>query len=104
MTALEITMMILLLIMGVFLVVSMLLQKSKTGLSGTIAGGADTYYKKDPGARVDRILGTLTAVVGAAFMILVLIVYVIQPNYGDLAAGNEWQSSSEFFQQFTSAQ
>ena len=101
MTALEIIMMILLLIMGVFLVVSMLLQKSKKGLSGTIAGGVDTYYSKDPSARIDRILGTITAIVGAAFIVIVLLTYVIQPNYAELNSGAEWKDASQFFSNFT---
>lgn len=101
MTAIEIVMLILLLIMGVFLVVGMLLQKSKKGLSGTIAGGADTYYSKDPSARIDRILSIATAIVGAVFIALVLVVYIIQPNYGEINAGNEWQEKSEYFQNFT---
>lgn len=100
MTAFEIAMMIVLLTMGVFLIVAMLLQKSKKGLSGTIAGGTDTYYGKDPGARADIILNILTAVVGVAFVAIVLLVYVIQPNYGEIPVGNEWQSTSEFFKEF----
>ncbi len=104
MTAIEIVMLILLLILGVFLVVGMLLQKSKKGLSGTIAGGQDTYYSKDPTARIDRIIGTATAIVGAVFVALVLAVYVIQPNFGELNTGAEWKDASEFFSNFTQAE
>ena len=100
MTAIEIVLMILMLIMGVFLVVSMLLQKSKKGLSGTIAGGADTYYSKDPTAKFERILSTITAIVGIVFIVLVLVTYVIQPNYGEMNTGKEWQDASQFFSNF----
>ena len=101
MTAIEIVMLILLLIMGALLVAGMLLQKSKKGLSGTIAGGQDTYYSKDPAARLDRIISTVTAIVGAAFVVIVLLVYVIQPNFGEFNTGAEWKDASEFFSNFT---
>lgn len=101
MSALEITMMIVLLIFGVFLVVSMLLQKGSSELSGTIAGGnrqSGYMRERESGrARAGRILSTLTTVVGIAFVLIVLAAYVIQPDYGTLNAGNEWHNSSTFF-------
>ena len=101
MSAFEITMMIILLVFGVFLVVSMLLQKGSSELSGTIAGGnrQNSYVReRETGrARASRILTTLTTVVGIAFVVIVLAAYVIQPDYGNLNAGNEWHSSSTFF-------
>lgn len=102
MSAFEIVMMILLLVMGVFLVVSMLLQKSKKGLSSTISGGMDTYYDRDGSARTQRLLNLITTVVAVAFIVIVFVVYAIQPNYGDIITGNEWQSGSAFYKEFTS--
>lgn len=101
MSALEITMMIVLLVFGVFLVVSMLLQKGSSELSGTIAGGnRQSGYMREresSRARAGRILATMTTVVGVVFVLIVLAAYVIQPDYGTLNAGNEWHSSSTFF-------
>lgn len=101
MTGIEIAMMIILLVLGVFLVVSMLLQKGSSELSGTIAGGnRQTHYTREresARARAGRILMTLTTVASIAFVVVVLAAYIIQPDYGTLQAGNEWQSSSTFY-------
>ena len=100
MNAFEIVMMILLLVMGIFLVVSMLLQKSKKGLSSTIGGGLDTYYDRDGSARTQRLLNKMTTIVAIVFIVIVFVVYAIQPNYGDIITGNEWQGGSVFYQEF----
>ena len=73
-------MMGLLIVSGLFLVVAVLLQegKSKGGLSGTIVGGAETFYGKDQGVRRDRMLSRLTTIVAIVFAVLVLVVYIIQ--------------------------
>ena len=69
----------LLLISGLFLVVAVLLQqgKSKGGLSGTIVGGAETFYGKDKTMQRDRFLSRLTTIAAIVFAILVLVVYVV---------------------------
>ena len=73
---------ILLLLMGIFLVVAVLMQHGKShGLSGTIAGGAETFFGKDQGGRIDRGLGKMTTIVGIVFVAVVVVVYVIQPDY-----------------------
>lgn len=78
MTALEITMGIVLLVMALFLVVSVLLQSGKdTGLSGTIAGGADTFFSKAKSGTWDRILSKLTVVVSIIFTLSVIVMYVV---------------------------
>ncbi|MGM9609160.1 MAG: preprotein translocase subunit SecG [Eubacteriales bacterium] len=102
MTGIEIAAMIVLLVLGVFLVVSMLMQKGSTELSGTIAGGSrQTYYGKDREsgkARAGRILTTLTVIASIAFVVIVLLVYIIQPSIQDgLATGDEWHNLSEFY-------
>lgn len=101
MTGFEIASMIVLLVLGIFLIVAMLLQKGSAELSGTIAGGArQTHYSREREsgrARAGRILMTLTTVAAIAFVVVVLAVYIIQPNYGTLTAGNEWQSNSTFY-------
>lgn len=73
-------MMGLLIASGLFLVVAVLLQegKSKGGLSGTIVGGAETFYGKEQGVRRDRLLSRLTTIAAIVFVVLVLAVYFIQ--------------------------
>ena len=67
---------------AVFLVVVVLLQKSdKEGLSGTIVGGAETYYGKDDSMKKDKKLSKWTIIVSIIFAVAVTVVYVIQPNY-----------------------
>ena len=71
-----------LLVAAVFLVVVVSLQKSgKEGLSGTIVGGAETYYGKDDSMKKDKKLSKWTIIVSIIFAVAVLAVYIIQPNY-----------------------
>ena len=71
-----------LLVAAVFLVVVISLQKSdKEGLSGTIVGGAETYYGKDDSMKKDKKLSKWTIIVSIIFAVAVTTVYIIQPNY-----------------------
>ena len=70
---------VILLIAAVFLVVSVLLQSSKTHkMPGTIAGGAETFFGKTKGNTIDRVLGKVTSVVAIVFCVLVVVMYVAQ--------------------------
>lgn len=81
MTTLDIVFAIILLVAAVFLTVAVLMQSGKShNLSGTIAGGADTFFGKTKGKTVDRILSKVTTVVAIAFALLVIVVYVIQDD------------------------
>lgn len=72
---------IILLVAAVFLVIVVLLQPGKSNhLSGTIAGGADTFFGKTKGKTIDRMLSKITAVVAVIFALLVITVYVIQDD------------------------
>ena len=77
----EIVLSIILLAAALSLVVSVLLQSGKShGLSGTISGGAETFFGKTKGQSMDKKLSKLTAIVAAVFVVLVLAVYVTQDN------------------------
>lgn len=70
---------IILLVAAVFLVASVLLQNSKSHkLPGAIAGGAETFFGKTKGSKLDRILEIATIAVAIVFCLLVLILYVTQ--------------------------
>lgn len=74
----EIVLGIVLLVMALFLVVSVLMQSGKdTGLSGTIAGGADTFFGKAKGNTWDRVLSKLTVVISIIFAIVVIVMYAV---------------------------
>lgn len=67
---------ILLLVASVGLVAVILLQSGRSaGLSGAIAGGAETIFGKKKG--LDRLLGRLTVVLAAAFMSLALLITIL---------------------------
>lgn len=51
---------------------------SPTGLSGTIAGGAETFFGKSKAQTLDKKLSVVTTVVAVVFVALVLCVYVMQ--------------------------
>ncbi len=70
-----------LLVLGVILVIAVLMQHGKSyGLSGTIAGGAETFFGKESGKKVDKVLARATTIIGALFMILSLAAFVLQPG------------------------
>ncbi|MBR5445558.1 MAG: preprotein translocase subunit SecG [Clostridia bacterium] len=70
---------IVLIIAALFLVVAVLMQHGKShNLSGTIAGGAETFFGKTKGSTLDRKLSKLTTIVAIIFCVLVLVSYLIQ--------------------------
>ncbi len=57
-------------IISVILIVSVLMQHGKQqGLSGAIAGGAETFFGKNKGRTIDGVLKKVTAVVAVLFVI-----------------------------------
>ena len=62
-----------LIVVSIVLIVLVLLQQSKQqGLSGAIAGGADTFFGKNKGRTMEAKLEKMTKVLCAAFIILTL--------------------------------
>jgi preprotein translocase subunit SecG len=60
---------------AVALIISVLLQSSKSaGLSGSIAGGAETFFGKKKG--MDEMLTKVSAVAAALFLVLTLLLSV----------------------------
>ena len=72
---------VLLIIMAVFLVISVLMQSSKDHRHGvTVAGGAETFFGKNKGKSLDAMFNKLTTVVAIIFVLLVIVLYVVQPE------------------------
>ena len=70
---------IILIIAALFLVVAVLMQHGKDhNLSGTIAGGAETFFGKSKASTLDKKLSKLTSIVAVVFTLLVLICYLMQ--------------------------
>ena len=88
----------LLLIAAVFIVTAVTIQKtSDEGLSGTIAGGSETYYGKDKTKQSGKLLNKWTLIVAAVFVLVVVVVYVLQPDYTTMiAAPGDWKNLGEF--------
>ena len=65
-------------IISLAMVVIVLLQSGKSaGLSGTIAGGAETFFGKNKGRTLDAILSKYTSVVAVAFLITSVVLVLI---------------------------
>ena len=70
-----------LLVIGVFLVGAVLMQQGKAhGLSGAIAGGAETFFGKEKGKDMNKKLSVATTVVGIVFVLAVLVLYIMEPE------------------------
>lgn len=87
-----------LLLAALFIVVAVLLQKSKDeGLSGSIAGGSSqTYFGRDGGDRKEKTLKKWTIVAGVVFVLAVLVVYFMQPSYSDTLPVGSWKDLSSY--------
>ena len=65
-------------LMAVFLTAVVLLQEGKTsGLSGAIAGGADTFLSKNKAKSWDAKLARWTKWVAIAFVVLTLVISLV---------------------------
>jgi len=87
----EIAIGIILIVAAIFLVIAVLMQHGKShNLSGTIAGGAETFFGKTKGSTMDKKLSKLTTIVAVVFCALVLGSYLIQDttDYSSIAGGN----------------
>jgi preprotein translocase subunit SecG len=64
------------LLVAIGLIISILLQSSKSaGLSGSIAGGAETFFGKKKG--MDQKLSRISSVLGAIFFIIPIIIALV---------------------------
>ena len=63
----------------IFLIAVVLLQSGKSaGLSGAIAGGADTFMSKNKSKSWDAKLAKMTKWVAAAFVVLTLVLNILK--------------------------
>jgi protein translocase, SecG subunit len=76
--ALNIAVTIIQLISCLFLIIVVLFQSGKrSGLSGAIAGGAETFMTKEKATTLDGKLAKMTKWVGLAFVVLTLALHFI---------------------------
>lgn len=75
MNALELVLSILQVIAAVAIIVVVLLQDSrKSGLSGAISGGAETFFGKNKARTLDAKLAKWTKILAAVFIVLTVVV------------------------------
>lgn len=70
---------VLILLSSLFLIASILLQSGKSaGLSGSIAGGAETLWGKNKGRSYEGLLEKLTTISAIIFIISALVLAALQ--------------------------
>lgn len=76
---------VLLIVMGIFLIISVLMQSSKNHrVSGSIAGGAETFFGKQKGRTLDALFNKLTTIVTILFVILTLALCFMLPTLQEI--------------------
>lgn len=66
------------LIASVFLIAVVLLQSGKSsGLSGAVAGGAETFFSKGKAKSIDSTLAKMTKWVALGFVVLTLVLNLL---------------------------
>ena len=78
MGALAIIVGILQILLAVAIIVVVLLQSGKAaGLSGSIAGGAETFFGKNKGRTIDAMLSKYTTYIAIGFMVTSIMLYLL---------------------------
>ena len=67
-----------LIVASIFIIILILMQESNTqGLSGAIAGGADTFFGKNKGHTMQSKLKKLTTILSIVFFVVVLAAFIV---------------------------
>lgn len=78
MTPLEIILGIIQIVLSIVLIVVIILQSGKAaGLSGVIAGGAETFFGRNKGRTMESKLEKWTTALAVAFMVITMILNFI---------------------------
>ena len=78
MSPLEIVLGIVILVLSVILVTCVLMQSGKDKrLSGSIAGGAETFFGKTKGKATDKIFSRITTVLSFIFAALAVFMFIL---------------------------
>ena len=88
-----------LLVCSVVIIAAVTIQKSNEGLSGSIAGGSETYYGKDKSNQTGKKLFKITLIASIIFAVVTLAVYVMQPDHPSSyegALGTDWIEASTY--------
>ncbi len=81
MSAVEIIVNVFHILLSIVLIVVVFLQSGKqAGLSGSIAGGAETFFGKNKGRTIDALLSKWTAVAAVLFLVTSIALELIISN------------------------
>ena len=95
MTTIETVFGVILLLCAVFLVIAVIMQQGKQkGLSGSIAGGADTFFGKEKGKTIDKVLSKATTVIAVIFVVLVVVLFITDAKFVDEHAGHDHEDEA----------
>ena len=68
---------ILQILFSISIIVTVLLQSAKSaGISGTIAGGAETFFGKSKGRTIDAMFSKYTSFASIAFLITSILLFI----------------------------
>ena len=82
---------------ALFIIIAVLFQKSNDeGLSGTIAGGSETYYGKEKSKHTEKLWFKWTLIASLVFAFTVILTYVIQPDYVYGLDVDYWKNLTEY--------
>ena len=102
MAFLEWTLLAILLASALFIIIAVILQKSADeGLSGTIAGGSDTFLGRDKSQGGMKKVYTWTIIAVAVFGIAALVAHIIQPDYAYAPDIDYWKNMTEYYSVFS---
>lgn len=66
-------------IFALSIIIIVLLQSGKSaGLSGSIAGGAETFFGKNKGRTIDALLGKYTTFAAIAFLVTSVVLFAVK--------------------------
>ncbi|MBQ2862597.1 MAG: preprotein translocase subunit SecG [Clostridia bacterium] len=89
-------------IAAVVIVGLVLMQSGKShGLSGTIAGGAETFFGKENGKKADVILNKVTAVIVICFCVVLIVLYLVQPDPDTIQTPDLGLGNSQYYDSTT---
>lgn len=78
MNALQVIVSLFHILFAVSIIVIVLFQSGKSaGLSGAIAGGAETFFGKNKGRTIDAMLSKYTSVAAMLFLVTSIVLYLI---------------------------
>ena len=79
MTTIQTVLAVVMILASIFLTFTILMQSgSRQGMSGTISGGAQTFFGSGKAKGMDAMLNKLTIVVAAVFIALAIVLNILQ--------------------------